>query len=270
VKRLILILAAMALALPSVAQDKSPIRLPVVALPTPQPMPIGGDVAIPLDAWYVVESDVELLVFTSPGGSIKITRETGPIKLLGKFVGEEAKGVQSKKYDSKHLVLITADKPGRDELLLVPVGAKAESEAKRVFLRVGTMPQPPPEVDPKPDVKPDPKPIKVDSFRVLFIIESANTPTAKQQSTIYGQAVRTWLDANTTPTGNIKGWLTLDKDTSLDKFEVPPMQRLWSAIQPKVKNVPCVAIEVNGVATLENLPESPDEMLKLLKKYRGE
>ena len=247
------------------ADDKSPIRLPSITQPSPLPQPASGDVTIPADCWYVVESDVELLVFTSPGGSIKVTRETGPLKLLGKFVGEEAKGVQSKKYDAKHLVLITADKPGRDELLLVPVGAKSEAEAKRVFLRVGTMPQPPPEPGPKPD----PKPIKVDSFRVLFIIESGNTPTAKQQSTIYGQAVRSWLDANTTTANGIKGWLVLDKDTSLDKYE-SSLRKLWEAVQPQVKNVPCVAIEVNGTATLENLPESPEAMLTLLKKYRGE
>jgi hypothetical protein len=247
----------------SAGQDKNPIRLPVIAQTVPQPMPIGGDVLLTVDSWYIIESDVPVMVFTSPGGSIKVTKEEGPQRFRGRFVGGTG-AVESKRYEGKHLVIVEAAGQGRDELIVMPVGATNESQARRVFLRVGTLPQPPP-VDPKPE----PKPIKVDSFRVLFIIESSQTPTAKQQSTIYGQAVRSWLDANTTAANGIKGWLVLDKDTSLDKYE-PSLRKLWGAIQPQAKNVPCVAIEVNGTATLENLPESPDEMLKLLKKYRGE
>ena len=170
-------------ATPAVAQDKSPIRLPVIRGESiPQPMPSSTDVTIAADTWYVVEADVEMLAFASPGGAVKVSRETGPIKLRGKFA--DGKGVETREFKSKYLLLVDAVKDGRDELIIVPVGAKSETEAKRVFLTVGKMPQPPPDIDPKPT------PGEIKSFRVLLIIESGQTPTAKQQSTIYGQAVR--------------------------------------------------------------------------------
>lgn len=247
------------------ADDKSPIRLPAITQPAPLPQPVSGDVTIPADCWYVVESDVELLVFTSPGGSIKVTRETGPLKLLGKFVGEEAKGVQSKKYDAKHLVLITADKPGRDELLLVPVGAKSEAEAKRVFLRVGTMPQPPP-IDPKPDVKPDVKPVVVNTFRVFVVYESSQTMTQAQTNVVYGGEVEAYLNAKCT--GGKTGWRRRDKDANGDEDQA--MAALWAAVKPAVTSTPCFAVEINGKVEIIPVEPTQAEMIAKLKTYRGE
>jgi hypothetical protein len=196
-----------------------------------------------------------------------VTKDEGPQRIRGKFVGGSG-AVESKRFEGKHLVIVEAMAEGRDELLVMPVGATNESQARRVFLRVGTMPQPPP----GPGPKPEPKPV-VNSFRVIFVVESAQTLTAKQNSAIYAAAVRDYLTAKTTKgSGGQNGWVVVDKDTTLDKYE-PTMNRMWQSVQADPnfsKSVPFVAVEINGVVELIPLPQSAEESLKLLKSKRGE
>jgi len=249
----------------TLARGADAIRLPVPAqpvAPAPVPTPAASDVRLDAELLYVIEADVPVLVFTSPGGSVKVTKDVGPLRVRGKFVG--GSGVETKTFTAKHLVIVEAVKDGRDELIVVPVGAQGETEAKRVFIAVGNGPRPPP-VDPKPDVKPI-----VNTFRVLFIVESAQVLTAKQKGAIYAAEVRDYLDAKCTKAGGVGGWVVLDKDTTLDKYE-PTLNRMWEAVKAKLNNaIPSVAIEVNGEVEIVPLPSSAEGMLQLLKQKRGE
>jgi len=152
------VLLSLLFALPVYATDppaKDVIRLPQIRQDTaPQPMPVAVDSTVRLnpDVIYVVESDVDCLVFLSPGGSVKVTKETGPLRFRGKFADGNGT-TETRTFNGKFLFLFDAIKDGRDELIIVPVGAKAETDAKRVTFQVGTLPQPPP-VSPADPVKP--------------------------------------------------------------------------------------------------------------------
>lgn len=127
--------------------DPSPIRLPAVQQAPPQPMPADAAIVLTPDVLYVVEADVPCLTFLSPGGAVRFTKEAGPLTVRGKFVG--GTGSETKKFAGKYVYLFEAVREGRDELIIVPVGATEEGAARRVTFQVGKAPQPP------PDVKPD-------------------------------------------------------------------------------------------------------------------
>lgn len=246
------------------APAKDLIRLPVVGhQQESKPAPVDSVVKLTPEVLYVVESDTDCLVFLSPGGSVSVTKETGPLTMRGKFADGSGK-VETRKFTAKYLFLFDAVKDGRDELIIVPVGAKSETEAKRVTFQVGQLPQPPP-VDPKPvDPKPvDPKPVT--SFRVFLIYESAQTMTAAQNGILYGKAVEDWMTANCT--GGKAGWRRRDKDAGGDADAT--MSAMWAAIKPKLTTVPAVAVEVNGAVEIIPFEADQTKMVAKLNEYRG-
>jgi hypothetical protein len=138
------------------AAEPARIRLPETA-PVPQPTP--GPVAVTVlksGEWFVIDSDVPVLVLTSREGCVAKTREEGAVKIRGKFA--DGKGVnETRSYKGPHVWTLEAVKSGTVELIVIPEGVKAESEIIRRTLRVeaGEGPQPPPDDDkPKPVGKP--------------------------------------------------------------------------------------------------------------------
>lgn len=249
-----------ALAWSAPPDDKNPIRLPVIRGEVPpSPIPANNDVVIERETLYVVEADVELLAFTSPGGAVKVTKDVGPLRIRARFA--DGKGVETRNFAAKHLVIVEALGEGRDELLIVPVGAKNESEARRVFLRVGTLPQPPP---PGPGPKPEPKPVS--TFRVIIGYESGQTMTQDQVNVVYGGDVEKYL--NEKCTGGKVGWRRRDKDSNGDEDRT--MAALWNAIKPKITSTPFFAVEVNGQVEIIPLESTQAAMIAKLKTYRGE
>ena len=242
------------------AQDKSPIRLPVIsnAAPSvPKPLPADAAVKLATGVRYVVESDVPCLIWLSPGGSVSLKKQTGPITIDARFAdgnGQE----EEREYKSKYIYSFRAIKPGRDELIIVPVGATDESAAKRVTFQVGQLPQPPPDIDPKPQ--------PVNSFRVIIAFESGQTMTQSQTNVIYGGEVEAWLKANCT--GGNAGWRRRDKDSSGDEDKT--MAKLWAAVKPAITTVPCFAVEVNGKVEIIPVEPTPALMVAKLKTYRGQ
>lgn len=257
-----------------VANAQSPtkdvIRLPVIRQEEKQtpPVPVNVDSTVKLspEVIYVVESDVECLVFLSPGGAVKVTKEQGPLRFRGKFADGNGT-TETRTFAGKFLYLFDAIKDGRDELIIVPTGAKAETDAKRVTFQVGTMPQPPP-VDPvEPDdkkPKPKPKPV-VTSFRIALVYESGQTMTAAQTNVLYGNVVEDWMTANCT--GGKLGWRRRDKNAVGDAD--PTFAALWAAVKPKVTTVPCVAVEVNGSVEIIPFEATPAAMVAKLAEYKG-
>lgn len=239
--------------------EPSPIHLPTVRDTVPAPMPADAAVTLTPDVWYVVEADVPCLAFLSPGGAVKFSKETGPIKLRGKFAG--GSGVETKTFSAKHVYLFEAVKDGRDELIIVPVGATDEGAARRVTFQVGQMPQPPPGPGPKP---PEPKPV-VTSFRVIIGFESGVTVPQSVINIAHGRVVEEWLNANCT--GGKSGWRRRDQNLSSEND--PRMAALWKAVQDAKPTTPFFAVEVNEKVECIPFEATPEAMVAKLQTYKG-
>jgi hypothetical protein len=232
---------------PEVPKVSAGIRLPDAPVapdemppkPKPKPKP-GGVTLLTPDLLYVVDSDVDLIVLSSPEGVIKVTTESGPVKVRGKFVDDPLR-VQTKTFKGKWIFTVEAIKSGRAELILIPCGEGVvlpdDIIRRTIDVDDGTGPQPPPD-PPTPPVPPPPTPVT--SFRVIFVTESGDTLTAAQNSVIYGKTVSDYLSAKCT--GGVAGWRRRDKDAPGESD--PTMAGMWDAIKPKVTGTPCVAIAV--------------------------
>lgn len=142
---------------PAFAADVPEIRLPKIeqSKPDPTPKPVTK---LGKGHWYVIDSDLPLLVLASPQGLVSTHKDAGPIRLRGLFA--DGKGeIETREYKGKEVWSIEAEKSGRVELLIVKTGTVDPAEVIRVTLDVdaGEGPRPPPD-DGKDDVKPDPKP----------------------------------------------------------------------------------------------------------------
>lgn len=128
--------------------------------PVPQPVP-GAALTLSGETVYVIPHDEPFLLFASPATLVTITRETGPIKIRGKFLDSKGK-VETRTYTQKFLAIVEAapGAKGRAELIAVPAGITDETKAERqaVDVDAGQGPQPPPDEGKKKEVAPPPKP----------------------------------------------------------------------------------------------------------------
>ena len=224
------------LGLPTVLDVRLPMAEQAIEeQPAPQPAtePRAID-RISMAEWYVIESDVPLLVVESPQGIVQITAESGPIRARGQFAG--GSGVESRTYDWPHVYFVEPIKAGTVELLIWEQSADAgPADVIRQALTVsGSGPQPPPDPDPEPD----PDGITVDDingFRVVILAdESADLATL---NAINGLPLRQWLEANT------DDWRRWDRSTITERGlenEAELYQRLWSEIRDRVPDGPQV------------------------------
>lgn len=265
---LLLALASLSFSAPADAPPADPIRIPT-APDIPQPMPPKPPAPRPSvmrltpDLWYVIDSDIPLMVLASPDGIVKLTEEAGPQKLKGRFIDEPLK-TQTKTFRGKEVWTVEPIRSGRVELIIIPCGPDftLPRDIRRVTLDVddGSGPQPPP-------VPPEPKPPEpVKSFRVVFVVESGALLTAAENSVVYGKAVEDYLTAACT--GGRAGWNRLDKDNAGADLD-PTMRALWQAVRPKVTATPCVAVAVNEQVDIIPLAATPAAMVETLKKYAG-
>ena len=217
---------------------------------------------------YVIESTIPLIVLSSPDGFVKIEAEEGPQKVKAKFVDGTGK-METRVFNLKHLYFINAVKPGKLELIIVPIGVeKPENILRQELTVLGQMPNPPPEpdVDPIPDPVDPPAPVA--SFRVIFVKESGITLNTQQSSIPAAKVIRDYLVAKTTPENGQPGWREYDPDQSTTT-EQPTMASLWASVKPSITKVPCLVIEVNGHATVMPFPANVDECMATLKKAGG-
>lgn len=161
----------------SADEPQKPIRLPVIdnAEPAPvvppQPKPVT---VLPEDHFFVVESDVQLIVLHSPDGILDISEDQGPIRLRGKFAGGSGK-IESKTFSGKYVYTIEGKQTKQTELVLIPVGVTSSEQIVRAVLSVnGAKPPPIPDDDKKDDPQPTPTSGKVH----LDIIEDPLNRTA--------------------------------------------------------------------------------------------
>lgn len=143
------------------ADEQKPIRLPVIdnAEPAPvvppQPKPVT---VLPEDHFFVVESDVQLIVLHSPDGILDVSEDQGPIRLRGKFAGGSGK-IESKTFSGKFVYTIEGKQQKQTELVLIPVGVTSSEQMVRAVLSVnGAKPPPPIPDDDKKKDEPQPEP----------------------------------------------------------------------------------------------------------------
>lgn len=217
---------------------------------------------------YVIESTIPLIVLASPDGFVKIEGEEGPQKVKAKFVDGIGR-METRVFHSKYLYFINAVKPGKLELIIVPVGVeKPENILRQELTVLGEMPKPPPDVDPVTPEPVDP-PAPVTSFRVIFVKESGATLNASQSAIPGAKVIRDYLLAKTTYEGTQHGFREFDPEQGTET-ETPMFIKLWEVVKPKITKVPCMVIEVNGHATVMPFPANVDECIATLKKARGE
>lgn len=256
--------AVMAMVISAPSQDKptGPIRLPEPIAPKSKVS--DHRVSLPSEAWYVVESDVACLVFTSPGGSLSVQFEPGPIRLRGKFVGGSGV-VESKSFRGPFVYLIEAVKPGQEELLVVPVGAKRESEAKRVTLTVHGVPPPKP-IDPPAPV-PTPAPIPAPGLHVLIVYDPTRPLPSAQAAILTAQATRDLLrKVCTTDARGLSAYRIFP--TPIEFGDELPLWKVASA-RPR-QSTPWVIVS-NGQTGFEGpLPASERDFADLIARFGGQ
>lgn len=182
-----------------------PPPAPPAPSPAPAPSPVLPNAVqvLAADTLYVVASDEPFLFFVEPDDAsaplVKVTRESGPLKIRGKFI--DGKDVETRTYAAKYLVIVEAvpGATGRVAMIAFPVGAKDESAAVRQRIDVNQGAKPPPDKipDPKPvppdaDPKPDPKPTPVVGDLWVVIVEELDDRTVATAKIVNDSAF--WLD----------------------------------------------------------------------------
>lgn len=251
-----------------IAADPPPgdsIILPPSPAPVVPPVPVGAPIKLTGTLIYDVRCKVPCVVRAYPANLVSITKEEVAAGETLRVKDDFSDGAKTHSYKGAMTVyFVKALGKGAVDLVITPVGFKAESEIVTVSLDVdaGQGPQPPP--GPNPPVPPTPVPVT--SFHSFIIRESMATHTKEQVSVMDGVKVETWLTANCTEGKN--GWRRYDpqQDTT---GETPTLKALWAAVQPKLTTFPCLVIEVNGKADILPLPATPDEAVALLNKYKG-
>jgi hypothetical protein len=257
------VLTVLLAAVPLAAAPPDDIILPVVPVAPPLPPTPSAATTLTGELLYVIQSKTECVVRAHPANLVRIEKVAGPITVRGKFVDGTGK-TETRKFAGPWVYFIEAAGTGRVELDIIPLGLKAEADIVSVAIDVDVQgPIPPPKPKPEPDPKPDPKPDPAGPLRVIFVYESGALLTESQQAVMFGEKVRTYLDANS------KGWRRYDKDVDATNEKNPDLRELWAAAKGKVTTVPCVIVASGSKAEILPIPSDPDAAVELLKKYAG-
>lgn len=252
--------------------SENQIRMPVLPAPVGPPLPPTPQpvTEIAEDTWYVIDSEVPLIVLASRVGFVSVTEDEGPMKIRGKFSDGSGK-VETRTYQGKHIYTVEVVARGQVELLVVPRGVQEESQIlRRTLSVVGPRPPPDPIVDPPVPPGPDIDPVPVTGFRVLFLTDE-NADSAAV-ATINSTPVLNWLDENCAKGADGRAeWRSWDRTTvsrpnALDR-EDPVWQDLWKGIQSKLIPGSMVIITTDSEFSVHPL-KGPTETLALLKKIK--
>lgn len=243
-------------------------KLPVAVLP-PTPAPRADDVPI-LDGgkMYVVQSDIPFVLLASPPQLVRISNETGPMKIRGVFADGSGQ-IETRNYSGKFISIVdpASNSAGRVELIGIPREFAAETDIVRQLLDIGGGPRPPPEPDPGP-APPGPGPTPVATgFRVLFIYETSSNLTREQLNTLHSTAISGYLNEKCAkgPDGRPE-WRRWDPDVKMTPKESESLRLLWEATKPQLKPGPQLVIAVNGAAKILDLPATEADTLAILKQ----
>lgn len=238
-----------------------PIRLPETI---PPPRPSGPVNTLAADSLYVVDSDVEVAVLSSPAGIVKSETMSGPIRVRAKFA--DGTGLETRTFNGKSVTLVEPIASGTVELLIVPMGLKNEAEIVRRTIKVGAAPQPPPSPTPPAPVPPKP----VSGLRVLVTYESGSLSAmpSGQVAIFTAGAVREYLNAKCVlgPDGKTKEWRFWDRDV-----DTANESAFWKKAMatPPAPNMVTVYDAEGSLLGQFPLPAAVADMLAELRKYGG-
>ncbi len=259
-----LLLLSPAFAEPPLANPPPWVVWPTQAAAPATPSPSPTEPAkLSQEEIYVIDCKEPAFLLDSPGGTVAITKETGPIRIRGRFVGGSGKH-ETRTFQGPTVFTIEAQAPGRVELIVVKVGAKGEADVQRRLIDVLTGPRPPP--GPTPPIPPTP----IQGLRVLFVYDRAKLAqlTPEQATIRTSTIIRDYLKTHAA-----KG---ADGITPEARFvsvgdDISEEPEAWRAIMTRPRqSVPWVVIS-NGQAWHEG-PWAADvpSQLAILKKYGGE
>ena len=253
--------------------NAGPIRLPAVTV-TADPKPTPGPDAVTrltADRLYVLDSDVPVVVLSSPPGLVTLTEDAGPVKVRGQFADGTGK-YETRTFTGKYVYTVEASKTGRVELIVVPVGAKTPAEVIRRAIDVvaGDSPQPPqPGPGPAPQPTPGIAPIAGDGFKVLIVYEAMTEQTLPpaQQAAIFGKKTRDYLNAKCAPgpDGKPKEWRIFDQNTPTDGDT-----QVWrDAMKRPRASVPWLVVSDGKTGFEGPLPATDAEITAILTQFGG-
>ncbi len=258
-------LAFLLVASVALAADPVQVRIPQPPVEVPPAPAPGSPLDLPSDFVYAVDADTDFLIFASPEGIVTITKEAGPLRYRGKFVGGTGKQ-ETKHFTGKALAFVEAN-PGTSgvvELIIVPSTAKTEAGAIRQKLRVSsnTAPQPPPKPDPTP---PSMSPIDADGLHVLIVFDPLKVLSPSQQSILDGKQARDYLEASCAAGPRNKQYRIWPSST--DGYAD---SQLWGdAAKRKRDSLPWLVVGNRKKGGYEGpLPTNTEEFIKLLDKYK--
>ena len=211
---------------------------------------------------YVIESTIPLIVLASPDGFVKIEGEEGPQKVKAKFVDGIGK-METRIFHSKFLYFINAVKPGKLELIIVPVGVEKPENILRQDLTVlGQMPNPPPNPPPKPDPDPIPDPDPPEPSSDSLMIEVVEDPLNRSPDTaIVLSALAEWNALK-------------DKGHEWRIYSVRTTETLGLEAVAAAKDVPHPAVvirdkETRKILRVINLPKTMTDLKRVLSELTG-
>ena len=260
---------------PTVSIPVVPTPVPIPAPPPVQDAPLDSPVLSPGEI-YIIESDFPFFVLEFPLDSVKITPETGPLKVAGAFFGGNGK-FERRTIDAKYVAFIDPITPDVVvNLAAIREGDSTRENTIRTSIRTGKGSRPPP--GPVVPVVPIPDPVNppiptATGFRVIFVYEVMAANTREMLNTLHSTQITAFLNQNCTkgPDGKTPEWRRWDKDIKLAANETPAIAGLWNSIQPELAKVdiaktPQIAIAVNGVAKVYDIPPTEALTLDLLKR----
>lgn len=163
-----------------VAEDGKQVRFPDKLI---GPTPVTGATLTP-DINYIIESEVDGVVLARPIGLVKITKETGPLRIRGRFIDSPANGkIETRTYKGPNIFIVDAIGTGTVDLSFIPFGFKSEADISSRIVPCVTdgvtpNPKPPPDTDPNPKPNPpDPMP-KADLLWIIVVEETAERTPA--------------------------------------------------------------------------------------------
>lgn len=163
-----------------------PIILPDAPPAPPVPIPPKTPTKLASDQIYVIRAAIECRVVAGTEGLVKITSETGPLRIRGRFT--DGIGVETRTLTEKYLYIVEAAGTGKTDLIIIPT----TGEVLRRCLDVdnGT---PVPPTPPTPPTPADPLTVTLQAAYAL------DTDTDKAKSLAFLQAAYKGMAANVKP-----------------------------------------------------------------------
>lgn len=227
--------------------------------PTP-PKPIDPDTP-----YVTVPADVKGV----PGKLITVKADTNGKDVLWISLDPGLDVVPPEKLkDSKEMLAYTSLNNVKFRVVAVAALNGKVARSVECIITVGDAPVPPGPNPPGPN-PPGPTPTPTNALRVLLVYESLDNMTPKQLNILSSTKMTEYLNRKCVKDSNRPGWRRWDKDINTDK-EVDTWKALWTAVKPTLGKLPQLIIFQDKKGTAYPLPETEEDLLKLLKQYGGE